>query len=520
MTADRPSENKSGIGTAVVTERDVETVAETQAVLDRSLVRSVAWNAASSWVIQIVSWLVSLEVMRLLNPQDFGIAAMAIVLLPFLGSIAGLGIPRAIVALPDFTENQLAQLSAVNVIMGCFCLLLGIVIAKPFAAFFRTPPLATLLIVYSFGVLMSALTGVPRALLLKERRFRFTSTLAIITMLLGSVTVVWLALLGFGYWALILGNMIPSVFATTVILCVHPFKLAWPRFNSIREPLRFGWHITVSTMALNGYERLDNFVAARVLGQAALGLYGNAWNFANVPMEKVASMVTTVIPSYLAVVRDDAAALRRYLYGLTEVVALGAFPACIGLGLVARECVPLILGHKWDGMIPPLQVLSCYAAFRAIVALLPKVLAAVGNSRYVMWNDLAALVILPIAFYVGSYRGITGIAWGWVVAYPIVVLPLYKKTFDAIDARIGDYLRSVRPAFTGTIAMIPAVEWVKHTLDPSRPLWSRLVIEVAAGALVYTGAVLLFHRQRALLMIELVKKSLHGKAPRTGLPSI
>jgi O-antigen/teichoic acid export membrane protein len=314
--------------------------------------------------------------------------------------------------------------------------------------------------------------------------------------------------------------MVPSVVVTAVILCVRPLKLAWPRFSSIQEPMHFGWHITVSTMALNAYQRLDNFVAARVLGQSALGFYGNAWELANVPLEQVASMVTTVIPAYLAVVRDNAAALRRYLYGMSEVIALAAFPACIGLGLVAHECVPLILGHKWDGMVPPLQVLSFYAAFRSIVALLPKVLAAVGNSGYVMRNDLLALVILPIAFYIGSYRGITGIAWGWVVAYPIVVLPLYKKTFDAIDAKIGDYLRSLRPALTGTTMMIPAVEWAKYAVDPSWRLVFRLLIEVSVGALVYVGAVSLFHRQRALLVIQLVKRSLQGKTARTALSGI
>jgi O-antigen/teichoic acid export membrane protein len=248
-----------------------------------------------------------------------------------------------------------------------------------------------------------------------------------------------------------------------------------------------------------------------VLGQTALGLYGNAWELANVPLEKVASLVTTVLPSYLAVVQDDAAALRRYLYGLTEVVAMAAFPACVGLGLVARECVPLILGHKWDGMIPPLEVLSYYAAFRAVVALLPKVLTAVGSTRFVMWNDLIGLVLLPIAFYVGSRWGITGIAWGWVVAYPIFAAPLYYKTFHAVGARMRDYLRALMPALTGMVAMIPSVVWVKRTLPPSQHLLTRLILEVAVGAFAYVGAVWFLHRERVRTVLRIAKNILPGK---------
>jgi O-antigen/teichoic acid export membrane protein len=250
-----------------------------------------------------------------------------------------------------------------------------------------------------------------------------------------------------------------------------------------------------------------------MLGQTALGLYGNAWELANVPLEKVASLVTTVIPTYLSAVQNDPPALRRYLYGLTEVVALASFPACIGLGLVSREFVPLVLGHKWDGMIPALQVLSYYAAFRAIVAILPKVLTAVGKTHYVMWNDVYTLLMLPIAFYIGSYRGIAGIAWGWVLAYPLVVFPLYRKTFHTIGASAGDYFRALSPSLTGTVAMIPAVESVKLSFVRGQPLIMRLVLEVLAGALAYIFAVCLLHRERVRIVIRLAKNLIPSKTP-------
>jgi len=301
------------------------------------------------------------------------------------------------------------------------------------------------------------------------------------------------------------------------VVAIKPCRLAWPRLSSIREPLRFGWHVSVSTIASYAYQRLDNLVAGRMLGQTALGFYGNAWELANVPLEKVASLVTTVLPSYLSVVQDDAAALRRYFYGLTEVVAMAAFPACVGLGLVARECVPLILGHKWDGMISPLEVLSYYAAFRAVVALLPKVLTAVGKTRFVMWTDLLGVVILPIAFYIGSRWGITGIAWGWVIAYPIFAVPLYYKTFRVIGARMRDYFRALLPASTGLVFMIPSVVWLKRSLPPSQHLLTRLVLEVAVGVLTYVAALWLLHRERARMVLRVVKKLLPGKGKRSNL---
>ena len=224
-----------------------------------------------------------------------------------------------------------------------------------------------------------------------------------------------------------------------------------------------------------------------------------AWTLANVPMEKLTSLVTTTIPTYFAAVQTEPAALRRYLRTLTETLALTTFPATIGLALVARDLIPFALGHKWDGVIVPLEILSVYVTFRSIVALLGKLLTAVGNPRFVMWDDLAALVILPTGFYIGSRWGTPGIAWGWVVAYPLVALPLYWKSFKTIEMPVGDYWRALRPALHGTLAMVLAVSLLKWALLPRGPLLLRLFLEIATGATAYIATLLLLHRERMVL---------------------
>src|SRR5207253_1107499 len=288
-----------------------------------------------------------------------------------------------------------------------------------------------------------------------------------------AVTLV-LAFVGFGYWALVLGNLV-ATFARTILLgSSRPHRFAMPRMATLKEPLSFGRHILVSVIALSAYERLDNVTAGRVLGQYALGVYGVAWNLAYVPLEKVTSLVTTVIPTYLAAVQKDPESLRRYVRSLSEVLALATFPATIGIGIVAHELVPVALGPTWVGVIAPLQVLSWYAAFRSIVAIFPKVLTAVGKARFVMWNDLRALVILPVAFYIGSHWGTAGIAWGWVAAYPLVALPLYWKSFRAISMPMGGYMQALRPAIDGTVMMVIVVACLRWELPSQLPVLMRL----------------------------------------------
>ena len=472
--------------------------------MDRSLARNLTWRATGDWISQILSWASLLIVVRLLTPADFGIAAMAVILLPYLRYLGEFGIPRAIVNLRDLTEDQIAQLNTVGVLLGISCFLIGVLVAKPFAMFFHIPPLTPVVMVTCAALIPDGLRATSEGLLTREMRFGLLSWFEAIRAIVAAIATLLLAYFHFGYWALIWGNLLGTVTRSSLILASRPHRFAVPHLGSIREALRFGRHVMVSVVALNSYQRLDNVTAGRVLGQTALGFYGMAWTLANVPIEKVTSLVTTVIPSYLAAVQNDSLALRRYLRTLTEAIALLTFPATIGIGLVAHELVPIVLGPKWTGMIVPLQVLTLYDGFRSVMALIPKVLTAVGNPRYVMWNDLAALVILPIAFYLGSHWGTGGIAWAWVVAYPIVVVPLYRKTFATIQMKTSEYLRAIWPALEGVLVMSLAVLAVKWGAHSARP-FVLLSGEVAAGALAYAATVLLLHRERVLAFISFAR---------------
>lgn len=471
---------------------------------DHSLVGSLAWKAIGDWISQIFSWVSLLIVIRLLSPADFGIVAMAMALLPYLRCVGDFGITRVIVNFPDLTEDQIGQLNTFSAFLGFASFAVAIGLAYPVALFFRTPRLFAVVIATASALVAWGFRAVPEGLLNREMRFRSLSGFDAMNAMVAAGVTLAMAYFGFGYWALVWGNLIGIFLRAAVIIATRPHRYSIPHLSSIREHLLFGWHLLVSLVAMNSYQTLDNVTVGRVLGRSALGFYGMAWNLANVPLEKITTLVTTVIPSYLAVVQKDPAELRRYVRNLTEAMSLITFPATIGLGLVARELVPVAFGHKWDNAVVPLEVLSIYAAFRSILALLPKVLTAVGNPRFVMWCDLLTLVTLPIAFYIGSRWGTGGVAMGWVAAYPIIALPLYWKTFVTIGMRTREYLLALRPALNGSLVMTASVLLLKWKMPLTLPLAARLVIEIFTGMIAYVGTELLFHRERMRAFVQLI----------------
>jgi len=468
------------------------------------------WRAIANWSSQIVSWAALLVVVRLLQPSDFGLVGMSVALYSYLRFLGAFGITTTVIRHRDLSDETLAQLNTMGVFFGVGSFLLACLFAWPVAAFFKTPKVVPVAVVTCISLIPLGFRSVPEGLMNQRMQLKSLSVFEALRDIMSAVVTISLAWMGFHFWALVLGNLVSEIFRCAIVLSVQRYRFAWPHFPTIRQPLVFGGRVLISSFAWSTYNTLDNVTAGRVLGQSALGLYGMAWNLANTPLEKIVSLVTTLIPAYLSRIQHDKAALRQYVRSLSEGISLATFPATIGLALVAPQAVPLIMGKKWIGMVGPLEVLSVYAAFRSLVALLPKVLTAVGNARFVMRVELTGLVIMPIAFWIGSHWGIRGIAFGWVFAYPIVAFPHYWKTLKTIEMGFGDYMRSLRPALSGSIAMTLAVGGFAWVIRTRQPGWAYLLIEVAIGAVVYAGVLILFHRDRVTHFFEIAKRMRGG----------
>jgi PST family polysaccharide transporter len=166
--------------------------------LDQNLANSLAWRAATNWTSQLVSWASLFVVVRLLTPADFGIVTMALVVFPYLRIVGEFGIPQTIVNLRDLTEDQLAQLNTVSLLLSIACFGLSVALAWPVALFFKTPQLVPVVLVTCLGLIPLGLRSVSEGLLSKEMRFRTLSLFEAFRGLIAAVVTLGLAFIGFG----------------------------------------------------------------------------------------------------------------------------------------------------------------------------------------------------------------------------------------------------------------------------------------------------------------------------------
>ncbi len=499
--------------------------------LDRSLIKGVAWTGFAKWSIQIITWLTTFIVARLLTPDDYGIVAMAGVYTGILALMTEFGIGSAIVMLSDLSENQIAQINALSILLGIAGFMASCAAAVPLGIFFNSPSLPQVLAVMGLGFIINSFQTVPSALLQKEHRFKALSVIGSIRAVAQSFTLVLLAWLGFRYWSLVLGVLLASALGAGLTFWVRRHRLAIPRLSSLKRAVKFSGQVLVTRLSWYAYSYADFVIAGRLLGQAALGGYTVAWDIANTPLEKVTSLVGTVTPAFYAAVKEDTSALRRYLLRPIEAIALVTFPVMLGMSLVARDAVLTLLGAKWEASIPVLQLLALYASVRSIMPLFGQVLMVIGEVGFVMWTGIISMIVLPAAFFFGSRWGIAGIAAAWVVAYPVNAVPLYWRVHQKIGLTHVEFFRTLFPAINGTVFMSLVILASKSLLNghfwPTAQLviqgcpsdvpylpqitqmlqWFldghfghgvRLVVQVACGAFAYALTVWVFHRQRLL----------------------
>lgn len=484
---------------------DPSSLATSQRALDKAVVGGLAWTAGVKWVSQLLTWAITLVVARLLTPADFGLVGMATIFLGLITLLNEFGLGTAVVTFQGLTDKELSQLHTICALFGLLSFLVSCAFAVPLGIFFRAPKLPMVIVVTATGFLVVAYRTVPYAVLQKEMRFKLLAILEGIQVVAQSISTLIFAVLGFGYWALVIGGLVGKVASSAMPFVYKPLWFARPRWESIERELRFSWHVIVGRLYYYAYDNADLLVIGRVLGEVPLGAYSLAYNLAHLPADKFATLIVRVAPSLFAAVQNDLAALRRYLRNLTQGIALVIFPAGIGTALVAPEAVHLILGKKWLAAIAPLQLLALYACFRAIRTLLSPLLNALAEPQIVRRNHFLVLAVLPLSFYIASRWGTAAVAACWVFVFPLLSLPLFFAAFRKLEMSKREYLMALWPALSSSIPMVLAVALLKWFLPISLPLYVRLSSEVLAGAAAYSVTLLVFHRQRVMAFYQLRK---------------
>jgi PST family polysaccharide transporter len=436
---------------------------------------------------QAALWVLSILVMRVLQPGDYGLVGIVNVFFAFCRNVQDAGLGGAIVQTPNLERRTLNATFWFVMTVGSILTLAGIAVAPLIGhakGEARLPPVMAAL---AFNFLIVAIRAVPMALITRRLEFRQRSTAEIYSAALGSVTAVVLAYTGHGVWSLVFANLV-SESVLTWLCWIHArwrpdFDCDW---QGLKGFLHYGVPLIGTSLLWQFYIDSDFLVIGLLLNASQLGFYTLAWQLGMVPADRLSAVLNKANLPVFSTLQNDPQGIRRHWSRLVSMVAWVAFPVAAGVALVGGAFLHLCLPAKWDGAAAILPPLSILGGVRAISVIFPAVLLGIGKPSKLFLYNMVCAIIYPIAFLVTAhYGGAVAVAWTWVAINPLMYLWMIYLCFSLAPLKLGDYFMPMAAPFMTTLVMSAAVWFVGRVLF--LPALPQFVVQVAVGVIAYAG---------------------------------
>jgi len=476
---------------------------------------AIRWTALSRLVGQLVSWTITLYVIRILSPDDYGLMAMASVPLAFFYLLNTAGLDGVLVQKRDMSERLRAQIFGLVIILNLFFFLISLGGAPWIAAFYDEPRLTPIIRILSFQFVVLAFETLPQSQLERDINFGRRSIVELVSMVAGSLIALTLARAGFGVWTLVWVSLATTAIATAGLVLAQR-SLCWPRFSleGMKSDLRFGWSATVDRALRFAFADSDRLIGGKLFGNILLGYYAVANDLAALPINKLTGVINSIALPAFAKAHLNPAAASSYLLAVTRLMSLLAFPFFLGMSSIAPELTTLLLGPKWEAAAVPLQLLSLVMPLRMLMNAFQPFLWAVGRPDTSASTFLIGALSMPIAFLVGAHWGPVGLSLAWALVYPLVFLISIAYAQSLTGVLVTDILRAMARPILASSVMYALVFTTKHYAVFSQ---SGRVLQLAqlvlVGVVTYSGAMFVLDRDVCLDAYDLLGALLDGRRP-------
>ncbi len=487
----------------------------------RRAVSGVLWSGLNAFIPAASGLVVFLLVSRAISPEEFGFVAFAVAIVGAVGAFSPAGFGDALIQRSDLNPAHLNATFWLCSLWGLVLYGLTALMAHPLAVWLGDPMLSTLLPVVAIRLIFDLASVVPSALLSRTMQFRQIALRTMIASVLSMIVCLIVLYLGYGLWALVLSQLV----AAMTICAVSWLSVSW------RPALRLDRHAFRDLTSFGGYAsgsrlittiNVEQLLIGALLGSAALGLFYFARRIFQILNDVLTGALAAVSYPLLSSMQDEPEKLREAYLATTFLSSVLAFPAFVGLALVAGDAIPLMFGAKWTGAVPALQAFCAIGVLSCIGILQAALIRAKGRADWWMWYQsgqqiLTAIVVLLLA-PLGITAVVAGIAIKTWLTFPFVALLAGRM----IHLSPGRYGAQFLPPLLGCAVMAVAVIGVRHGTELSG-VWG-LLSQIAAGAISYALTVILTAGSRLRTMRAIIRKKRvtvqSGPGGRTESPEV
>lgn len=442
----------------------------------------MGWSAIDQVSRMGISFVVGIVLARLLSPDEYGLIGILAIFIAVFTFICDSGFTNALIRKKDIKDIDYSTVFYINLGMSLLMALLLFLSAPLIARFFERPELVSLTRVMSSVVIINALAMVQRVRLTKAVDFKTQTKITLIASVLSGAIGITMAYTGFGVWALV-GQQISAQTFNTILLWMFNMWLPKLEFSiaSFKEMWAFGWKMLVSGLIDTTWTEIYQVVIGKCYTPATLGLYTRATQFTKMFSHNLNGVIQRVSFPVLAEMQDDKVRLKNGYKRVIRCTMLPTFVLMLGLAACAKPMVLFLIGEKWLGCVPFIQLVCFSSMLYPLHSLNLNMLQVQGRSDIFLKLEIVKKIVAVGPLLLGIFIDIYWMIGGSVLTgfFAYYLNAYYSGPF--LNYSIKEQVKDILPSFLVASAMaIPvyAMSFLPITAYALFPL------QIIAGAVI------------------------------------
>lgn len=470
---------------------------------NRAVINNFFWRFAERCGAQLVTFIVSVLLARILEPEDYGRIALITVFTTIMQVFVDSGLGTALIQKKDADDLDFSSVFYFNFAM-CIALYAGMFVVAPFVAeFYNDSSLTPIVRVASLTIVISGVKGIQQSYVSRNMLFKrfFYATLGgtIFSAFLG----IGLAYAGFGVWAIVAQQLSNTTIDTLILWMTVKWRpkrmFSWERLKSL---LSFGWKMLASSLLDTVYNNIRSLIIGKMYSSADLAYYNQGDKFPSVIANNINTSIDSVLLPTMAGVQDDAsrvkAMTRRAIKTSTYIMA----PLMMGLAFCAEPIVCLVLTDKWLPCVPFLRIFCITYMLYPIHTANLNAIKAMGRSDLFLKLEIAKKIVGMTLLLSTMWFGVMAMAYslliGTVAGMIINSWPNRKLLKYAYLEQMKDIMPGIAVAvFMGCCVNLVGMLHLSNTVT--------LLIQIPMGAAIYIGASAALHLESYEYLMGMIR---------------
>lgn len=450
----------------------------------------IFWRIFEQGGREIIQFVISVILARLIAPDQFGMIAMLAVFMAVANCFVDSGMGQALFRKKDRTQEDCSTVFWFSLIVAIVCYWILYFCAPLVSAFYGMQELTAILRVTSLSIIIGTLGAVNRMFLQIDLNFKVLAKCNITALIISGALGVLLAYRGFKVWALVYQNLTMTAITTACIIA----KVKWyPSFifskKSFKDFFIFGYKLLASSLLDTVYTNIYSITIGKFYRASDLAFYNRAQSLKKMTSSLPTGILQSVTFPLLVNIQDNDDLLKNAYRRIIRISAFVIFPLCLGIGAVAYPLINTLYTETWIYAATLLSIIVFSGMWYPIHAINLNYLIVKGRSDFFLKLEIIKKIQGVAILCVTIPMGLEAMCYGSVLSSLLGLIWNTHYTGKYLKMTIIDQLRDLFPTLVLSGVMYAGARTVAHFMGNG--LLS-LICSVLTGAAIYIGGALLF----------------------------